>query len=145
MSNKNQHSKIACAILLLSLGCFRGQSQRPGDSSQTAPQGSPSVEPVKEVKASYYGENDGFAGKKTASGEIFKPEELTAAHKTLPFGTKVEVKNPENGKKVEVRINDRGPGVKGRALDLSAGAAKQIDLDEKGTAKVEMKVLPSSK
>ena len=145
MSNKNQHSKIACAILLLSLGCFRGQSQRPGDSSQTAPQGSPSVEPVKEVKASYYGEYDGFAGKKTASGEIFKPEELTAAHKTLPFGTKVEVKNPENGKKVEVRINDRGPGIKGRALDLSAGAAKQIDLDEKGTAKVEMKVLPSSK
>ncbi len=95
----------------------------------------------KKVKASYYGEGDGLSGKKTASGEKFNPESLTAAHKTLPFGTKVEVKNPENGKKVTVRVNDRGPFAKGRQLDVSAKAAKELGIKEKGVTPLEMKVV----
>ena len=92
------------------------------------------------VKASFYGKGDGFQQKKTASGERFDPKGLTAAHKTLPFDTIVEVTNPENGKSVDVRVNDRGPVAPDRKLDLSVGAAQAIGLDKKGIGKVEMKV-----
>src|SRR4249919_962127 len=71
-------------------------------------------------KASYY--SDKFDGRKTASGAVFSQHKLTAAHKTLPFGTKVKVTNLSNGKTVKVRINDRGPFVEGRILDLSKKA-----------------------
>ena len=74
--------------------------------------------------ASYYSELQS-----TASGERFNPNELTAAHNTLPFGTRVRVTNRHNGKLVVVRINDRGPFVKGRIIDLSRAAARAIDLD----------------
>lgn len=90
--------------------------------------------------ASYYG--PGFHGKKTASGEQFNMYGLTAAHKTLPFNTKVLVKNLDNGKSVIVRINDRGPYKKGRIIDLSTAAAKEIGLTGTGTAKVKLKILP---
>jgi rare lipoprotein A (peptidoglycan hydrolase) len=76
--------------------------------------------------ASWYG--PGFDGKKTASGEIFDQNKLTAASRTLPFGTKLIVRNLKNGKTCEVVINDRGPYVAGRGLDLSLEAAKQIDM-----------------
>lgn len=76
--------------------------------------------------ASWYG--PGFHGKRTASGERFNTNELTAAHKTLPFGTRVRVKSLTNGKEVVVRINDRGPFVKGRIIDLSQAAAQTLGL-----------------
>jgi rare lipoprotein A len=76
--------------------------------------------------ASWYG--PGFHGKRTASGERFNTNELTAAHKTLPFGTRVRVKSLTNGKEVVVRINDRGPFVKGRIIDLSQAAAQALGL-----------------
>lgn len=76
--------------------------------------------------ASHYG--PGFAGKKTANGEIFDPEALTAASKTLKFGSWVLVVNPSNGLTVEVRINDRGPFVKGRVIDLSTAAARVLKI-----------------
>ena len=88
-------------------------------------------------KASFYA--DKFNGRKTASGETFRNSKLTAAHKTLPFGTKVKVTNKSNGKSVKVRINDRGPFVAGRIIDLSKKAAKKIDLDKAGVAEVEIK------
>ena len=66
---------------------------------------------------------------------------LTAAHKTLPFGTRIRVTNLDNGKQVEVRINDRGPFVKGRVLDLSYGAAQQVDMIVSGTAPVRIEIL----
>jgi rare lipoprotein A len=72
--------------------------------------------------ASTYSENGG----KTASGEVFAPGKLTAAHRTLPFGTRVRVTNLNNGRKVVVRINDRGPFVKNRVIDLSQAAAQQL-------------------
>jgi len=86
--------------------------------------------------ASYYA--DKFEGRKTASGEIYKHSKLTAAHRTLPFGTKLKITNLKNGKSVIVRVNDRGPFVKGRIVDLSKRAAMQIDLIKAGVAKVRV-------
>ena len=85
-------------------------------------------------KASWYG--PGFHGRSTASGERFNQKSLTAAHKSLPFGTRLKVTNKRNGKSVVVRINDRGPYVRGRLLDLSKGAAMQIGMVQTGSASV---------
>ncbi len=90
-------------------------------------------------KASYYA--DKFNGRPTASGEIFNMYAMTAAHKTMSFGTRLHVTNTNNGKSVVVTINDRGPFVKGRQLDLSYGAAKKIGMIESGTARVKVQVL----
>lgn len=90
-------------------------------------------------KASWYG--PGFAGRKTANGERFNPGAMTAAHKTLPFGTTVEVTNLQNGKRTVVRINDRGPYAGGRIIDLSKAAAKKIGLLQSGVAKVEIRAV----
>lgn len=90
-------------------------------------------------KASYY--HDKFNGRKTANGEIFDNDKLTAAHKTLPFGTKVRVKNLRNNKTVSVVINDRGPFVAGRIIDLSRAAAAKIGMIRSGVAEVEVLVL----
>ena len=83
--------------------------------------------------ASFYGEK--WNGRRTANGEIFNTYELTAAHKSLPFGTKVKVVNKTNGKSVVVRINDRGPFVKGRTIDLSKKAFQSIASIKKGVLK----------
>ena len=82
--------------------------------------------------ASWYG--PGFQGRRTASGEIFNTNALTAAHRTLPFGTRVRVVNKRNGRSVVVRINDRGPFVRGRVIDLSKSAARALGVS--GTALV---------
>lgn len=89
--------------------------------------------------ASYYAAK--FHGRRTASGEIFNKNALTAAHKTLPFGTKVKVTCLKNGQSVVVRINDRGPHVRGRVIDLTYAAAKKINLVKYGTARVKLEVL----
>jgi rare lipoprotein A len=89
--------------------------------------------------ASYYA--DRFSGRITANGERYDPSKLTAAHPHYPFGTRVRVKNLENGKSVVVRINDRGPYKAGRIIDLSAVAARELDLLVKGTAKVLLQVV----
>lgn len=86
--------------------------------------------------ASYYGNE--FRGRPTASGEKFRQYKLTAAHKTLPFGTKVKVKNLTNGKTVNVRVNDRGPFVSGRIIDLSKKAARRLGMIQSGVANVEI-------
>ena len=91
--------------------------------------------------ASYYA--DKFHGRKTSNGEIFNMYALTAAHKTLPFNTKVKVTNLSNGKSVIVRINDRGPFVKGREIDLSKAAASKLDMIKSGTAKVKLTIISS--
>jgi rare lipoprotein A len=87
--------------------------------------------------ASYYG--DQFNHRQTASGKKFNKHRLTAAHKTLPFGTKVIVINLTNHERVKVRVTDRGPFVKGRIIDLSEKAAKKIDMTRQGIAQVELK------
>lgn len=90
-------------------------------------------------KASFYA--DKFEGSPTASGEKYKHAKKTAAHKTLPFGTKVRVTNLDNNKTVEVVINDRGPYVDGRIIDLSKSAAEELDYVNKGLADVKVEVI----
>jgi rare lipoprotein A len=94
---------------------------------------------AEEGLASWYGGK--FQGRRTASGEIFDTRRLTAAHRSLPFGTRVRVTNLENGRSVEVRINDRGPFVAGRVIDLSLAAAATIGLTGRGVAAVRLEVL----
>jgi rare lipoprotein A len=89
--------------------------------------------------ASWYG--PGFHGRTTANGERYNMNELTAAHKSLKFGTKVRVTNGKNGKSVVVRINDRGPYVGSRIIDLSKGAAQAIDMIGPGTASVTVEII----
>ena len=89
--------------------------------------------------ASWYGRP--WTGKKTANGEIFNPKKLTAAHCRLPFGTKVKVTNLKNGKEVIVRINDRGPYIRGRVIDLSLAAARKLGMAKKGLAKVKIEAV----
>jgi rare lipoprotein A len=86
--------------------------------------------------ATYYG--DEFHGRKTASGETYNKWELTCAHKKLPFGTKLKVTNLKNKKSVVVRVNDRGPWVKNRIIDLSFAAAREIDMIADGVVKVKI-------
>src|SRR6266542_3817326 len=109
--------RLALLALLVAWGCA------------TAPKLQPVPEAMHGV-ASWYGQE--FAGRTTANGEIFDPMMLTAAHRSLPFGTIVEVKNTKSSKLVRVRINDRGPYVGDRLIDLSYAAAKVIDLIEPG-------------
>lgn len=89
--------------------------------------------------ASYYG--DDFHGRKTASGEVFDQWKLTCAHRDLPFGTRLKVTNLQNKKSVLVRVNDRGPWVSGRLIDLSYAAAKKIDMIKKGVVKVKIEIV----
>ena len=88
------------------------------------------------VRASYYG--PGFNGRRTASGRIFRQGELTAAHRSLRFGTKVRVTNLRNGRDVVVTITDRGPYVRGRSLDLSVSAARAIGATGSGVVSVRL-------
>ena len=92
--------------------------------------------------ASWYG--PGFHGNRSASGERYNQNALTAAHRSLPFGTKVRVTNLNNGRSVVVRINDRGPYVRGRAIDLSAAAARSLGMIQSGVAPVQIEVLDNS-
>ena len=92
-----------------------------------------------EGTASYYGK--AHHGKRTASGERFNLNALTAAHRTLPFGTRVKVTNLDNGRSVVVRINDRGPFRRGRIIDLSRAAAEQLNMLRSGTAPVRLESL----
>lgn len=101
------------------------------------PEHSPHIDSYSEEGiASYY--SDYYEGRLTANGEIFKQQKLTAAHKTLPFGTQVNVFNQRNGKNVQVTINDRGPFVEGRIIDLSYLAAEKLDMIEEGIVDVKI-------
>ena len=99
----------------------------------------PEATGVQTGMASWYG-ND-FHGRTTASKEIYDMYDLTAAHRSLPFGTKVMVTNLKNGKSVEVRINDRGPFIRGRIIDLSYAAAKAIDMVKDGVVPVRIEIV----
>lgn len=102
---------------------------------------SPTSKLVGEGRASFYANQ--FHGRTTANGETFNMNQLTAAHPSLPFGTWVRVTNLRTGKDVVVRINDRGPFVKGRIIDLSIGAAKELGILKSGTAQVKLETIGS--
>jgi rare lipoprotein A len=132
----------AGVTLSFTLHCTRPpvlSTRKPGHADSTPASAGNFVE---EGQASWYGGNgDGFAGKPTASGELFDPQDLTAAHRTLPLGTLLQVENLENGRAVTVRVNDRGPFVKGRILDLSKRAAQVLGYSGQGTAKVRIRAV----
>jgi rare lipoprotein A len=149
MSNFTSRLAAFSALMAL-LGCAPAPVYRGGPARETA---SPGNVPVKEGTppaewpltsvtgiASYYGKE--FHGRKTANGETFDMNAMTAAHRTLPFGTMVRVTNLANDQSVTVRINDRGPFIKGRIIDLSYGAAKSIDLLSIGQVKLEVLKYP---
>lgn len=119
---------LAGLVALLAAGGCRGRTPRVDYRSGHAMSGI----------ASWYGEE--FNGKPTASGAIYDMNDLTAAHRTLPFGTMVEVRNLNNGRQAVVEINDRGPFVKGRVIDLSYEAAKRLGIVDDGTAQVSLSV-----
>ena len=99
----------------------------------------PAVVSVSTGEASWYG--PGFYGNRTANGEVYRPGTMTAAHRTLPFGTKVRVTNLWNGRIAVIRINDRGPFVGHRVIDLGHGAASRLGLTASGIAQVKLEVL----
>jgi rare lipoprotein A len=107
------------------------------DDSVTAPQ--QSFEAVGQGEASYYGAE--LAGNRTASGERFDPHALTCAHRSLPLGTLLRVTNLSNGRSVLVRVNDRGPFTRGRILDMSIEAARNIDMVRTGKALVRLEIV----
>jgi rare lipoprotein A len=129
--------------LLLSACAQSGLAQTADGANVAVSHGAPSV-PNKAVRtrsasygiASYYSR-----GARTASGERYDPRQLTAAHRTLPFGTRLLVTDIRNGRSVVVRVNDRGPFVHGRIVDVSYAAARQLNLTASGTGKVKLEVL----
>lgn len=90
-------------------------------------------------KVSWYG--PGFEGRPTATGETFDPNMLTMAHRTLPFGTVVEIRNPLNDRRVIVRVNDRGPYIDGRIADLSRRAAEELGMVDHGVIEAELRII----
>ncbi len=136
---------ISIALLLISCSSsVRFTNSGKGYSSSNSGAKPSTVEPARigEVEsgmASYYG--DAFHGRTTASGTVYNQYELTAAHRTLPFGTKVLVANQKNGKTVVVEITDRGPFKDGRIIDLSTAAAQKIEMIRDGVVPVEIKVI----
>ena len=128
-------SWCALAFVLAASGCARRSAARlPAPPSQPAKIGT-----TQTGIASWYGLP--YHGRPSASGEVFDMEKLTAAHPALPFQTWVEVTNLSNGKQVDVRIIDRGPFVRGRIIDLSMAAARDLDMLGAGTARVRLKVI----
>jgi len=123
---------LALALLPVLLTAACSGNHRP------APPSGP-VSGVERGTASWYG--PGFNGHRTANGERYNMRELTAAHQSIPFGSLVEVRNLENGRAVVVRINDRGPFARGRVIDLSYAAAREVGVFGPGTAEVELRVL----
>jgi rare lipoprotein A len=148
MSLVHKQTAWGCIVGVTLLGCIAGCSLKeepvplPPVPQAPAPQAQEKAAPAEKPAtiqvgtASWYG--PGFHGQETASGETFDQHALTAAHRTLPLGTVAKVTNLETGQSVTVKINDRGPYVQGRQLDLSLAAAKQIGLTKKGVAKVKI-------
>lgn len=125
--DRSAHRRVVAALVLAAAACA------PKSVVTTrAPVETSAIEGL----ASFYG--DGFDGKLTASGEKFDRGAFTAAHRTFPFGACVRVTVIESGKSVEVRVNDRGPFVAGRIIDVSEAAARQLGLIEKGVAAVKL-------
>jgi len=119
---------VLALLVVLAYGC-----------RTTAPQQNPKGPEILNGVASWYGEE--FAGRTTANGEIFDPTLLTAAHRTLPFGTVLDITNPKTQQTVRVRVNDRGPYIGNRVIDLSYAAAQQIGLIEPGIGEVDIKIV----
>jgi rare lipoprotein A len=129
---------VTAVLLLAGAGACRGAARRPASSTRP-PAVRPAVGTVVEGVASWYG--PGYDGKRTASGEVFDQDDLTAAHAEWAFGTRLRVTLLSTGRSAVVRVNDRFPGHKGRVIDVSRGTAKAIGLIGPGTGRVRLEVL----
>jgi rare lipoprotein A len=127
---KTMQVAVSLGVFFALWGC--AASKRPARAPQNLPEGSY----IEEGLASWYG--PGFHGRKTASGERFNSRDLTCAHPTLPFGSKLKVINLINGNEVLVTVNDRGPFIRPRIIDLSFGAAELLDFIREGTTLVRI-------
>ena len=128
---------IVCALATAAFGCSVSAGPKNQSSLPASHRSYSTVSSGSRVEvASWYG--PGFKGHSTSSGEAYNPNELTAASKTLPIGSHVRVTNPDTGRSVVVRINDRGPFVRGRSLDLSHRAAREIGLTTSGVGRVHV-------
>jgi rare lipoprotein A len=132
---------LALSPLVGLSGCYSVPEELPPPPPVAAPAPQVRIPPPpppkpKQELASWYG--PGFNGHRTTTGERFNQNAMTAASKTLPLGSHVVVTNPQNGRSVEVRINDRGPHVRGRTLDLSKRAAQKLGITKNGVARVEI-------
>ena len=136
---RRRPSGAAAALLFLEIACASRAASRPV-SKPISPSEAISGW-TEDGMASWYGGDDGFEGKPTASGEIYDSSKMTAAHRDLPLGTTVRVTNLDNGKAVDVRINDRGPFVHGRVIDLSQEAARRLDLIGPGVGPVRIVIV----
>jgi rare lipoprotein A len=157
MKIKNWQINVGGALVLMSLALVAScNTQQPPPPPQPVPAVAPPPPPLPPPPApqtstkrpraavvSFQGNES--AGRPTASGEPYDPDDLTAASKTYPIGSRVEVTNPKNGKSVIVRINDRGPHVRGRSLDLSKAAAEELGITDKGVAHLKIRRVASSK
>jgi rare lipoprotein A len=126
---------LGLLLLLHFTGCAGGPRPIPPERPDTAPR----IGFEERGIASWYG--PGFDGRRTANGEIYDMEAMTAAHRRLAFGSVVEVHNLDNGRKTRVRVNDRGPFIHGRIIDLSKAAARDIGMLGPGTARVRIRVI----
>jgi rare lipoprotein A (peptidoglycan hydrolase) len=140
LAKAKQHARAgALAVVMLAIAGCASQNLAPS----TASYGYGSREPSARTEiASWYG--PGFEGHRTSSGERFNEYAMTAASTTLPLGSYARVTNPNNGRSVVVRINDRGPYVRGRSIDLSKGAAERLGISRRGVAPVEVGSLGSA-
>jgi rare lipoprotein A len=130
---------VLLAVTLGAAGCVAAMTPGPLVGPAAVPLASPGPGRSEVGLASWYGEP--HHGRPTASGEIFDMRRLTAAHRSLPLGTHLHVVNLENGRNVRVRVNDRGPYVAGRVLDLSLEAARALDMVDRGLAPVRFDVI----
>jgi len=138
---------LLAVLCLAATGCASAGRRDAGPETEIPPRSAPSApiaQPpsggaVQTGKASWYGEP--HHGRKTASGEIYDMNKLTAAHRTLPLGTRLRVTNVDNGRSVVVRVNDRGPFVDGRVIDLSRAAARELGVRGAGVITVRIEVL----
>ena len=136
--------RVSAPLAALLVGSFTLHCTRPPATTPRSARGPRNEAPLpanvyeEQGIASWYGGGDGFAGRPTASGEIFDPSLLTAAHRTLPLGTWIVVENLDTHQKVVVKVHDRGPFVRGRVLDLSKGAATRLGMLGTGMAEVRI-------
>jgi rare lipoprotein A len=131
----------ATSVAVIELVPLQPSAEVTGPAPAFEPGSQPEETNIGQGGASYYAAK--FHGRRTASGEAFDNRAMTAAHRTLPFGTLVRVTNPSTGKSVVVRINDRGPFTRGRMIDVSRAAAEQLGLIAPGHATVELALIES--
>ena len=133
---KDGAASIAIAGVVLITGCVsKPRSLRPAPDGRSVPSAAPTI-----GLASYYGKE--YHGRKTASGEIYDMNQMTAAHRTLPFGANVRVTELSSQRSVVVRINDRGPFARERIIDVSLAAARRLGMLQTGRVKVKLEVVP---